>query len=217
MKRLAIAGAASIGPLALLLAVILPAEAGTCERFGSPEDPKAVGSKSCQKCHFKEYASWQKTAMAKAFTLLKPGEAAEAKKKANLDPAKDYTRDAKCLPCHTTAYGRPGGYPAVEEGKEWTAEEKERAPLREGVGCEDCHGPGGQTNDFKKENKEYKWADIAKLGAVHPDAKLCATCHRSESPTFKEFKFEEKIGKDTHEILKLKYDHACDHKHTEGK
>jgi hypothetical protein len=32
-----------------------------------------------------------------------------------------------------------------------------------------------------------------------------------------EFKFAEKIGRDTHEVLKLKVDHACDHKHAEGK
>ncbi len=189
-------------------------EAGACPR---PEDAAYQGSKSCQKCHFKEYTSWQKTAMAQALKTLKPGEKVEAKKKANLDPAKDYSRDGKCVACHSTGYGKPGGYPALVEGKEWTAEEKTRAPLLEGVGCESCHGPGEKTSPYKKDNKEYKWADLAKLGAVHPEEKSCATCHSKEGPTYKEFKFAEKIGKDTHEILKLKANHACDHAHAEGK
>jgi formate-dependent nitrite reductase cytochrome c552 subunit len=87
----------------------------------------------------------------------------------------------------------------------------------EGVGCETCHGPGEKTSLFKKDNKEYKWADLAKMGAFHPDEKSCATCHNPESPTFKEFDFKEKYGKDTHALSKLKKDHACDHKHAEGK
>ena len=181
------------------------------------DEIKYVGSKTCQKCHFQEHGSWAKTKMALAFKALKPKEAADAKKAAGLDPEKDYTKDAKCVACHVTGYGKAGGYPAIVEGKEWTAEEKERAPLMEGVGCENCHGPGEKYSPFKKDNKEYKWADIAKLGAVHVDDKTCASCHNKDSPTFKEFDFKEKIGKDTHALIKLKKDHACDHKHMEGK
>ena len=202
--------------LAILVAAgLLPGAAATCPRAG--EEAGYLGSKSCQKCHFKEFGSWQKTKMAQAFKTLRPNEAAEAKKKANLDLAKDYTKEAKCVACHVTGYGKPGGYPAIVEGKEWTAEEKARAPTMEGVGCESCHGPGEKASPYKKDNKEYKWADIAKLGAVHPDDKNCATCHNKESPSFTEFKFAEKVGKDTHEVLKMKADHACDHKHAEGK
>jgi len=181
------------------------------------DGPKFVGSKSCQKCHFQEHASWAKTKMALAFKALKPKEAVDAKKAAGLDPDKDYTKEAKCVACHVTGYGKPGGYPAIVEGKEWTAEEKERAPLMEGVGCENCHGPGEKYSPYKKDNKEYKWEDIAKLGAVHVDDKTCASCHNKDSPTFKEFDFKEKIGKDTHALIKMKKDHACDHKHMEGK
>lgn len=211
--------AAGVGSLLLLgwagtMSTGARLESGTCPRR---DEPKYEGSKSCQKCHFKEYASWQKTEMAQAFRSLKPGEKAEAKQKANLDPRKDYSRDPQCLPCHVTGYGKPGGYPAVVEGKEWTAEEKARAPLFEGVGCEACHGPGEKTSAYKKEHKDYKWADLVKLGAIHTDEKNCATCHNPKSPTFKEFRYDEKIGKDTHEILKLKFDHACDHPHRPGK
>ena len=191
--------------------------AAALEPCSRQEEIKYQGSKSCQKCHFQEYGAWQKTKMAQAFKALKPKEALEAKKKANLDPEKDYSKDAKCVACHVTGYGKPGGYPAIVEGKEWTDKEKERAPLMENVGCESCHGPGEKASAFKKDNKEYKWADIAKMGVVHPDEKTCASCHNKDSPTFKEFDFKEKIGTDTHTIFKLKKDHACDHPHREGK
>jgi hypothetical protein len=181
------------------------------------DEIKYEGSKSCQKCHFQEYASWQKTAMAQAFKTLKPKEAVEAKKKVALDPEKDYTKVAKCVGCHVTGYGKPGGYPAIVEGKAWTAEETERAALMEGVGCESCHGPGEKASAFKKEHKDYKWADIAKLGAVHSDLRTCVPCHNRESPTYKEFKFKDTLGRDTHAISKLKRDHECDHEHTEVK
>ena len=209
---------ATFGILAALLLTAPTApssEAAACGRFR--EDAGYVGSKSCQKCHFKEFGSWQKTKMALTFKSLKPGEAVESKKKANLDTANDYTKDAKSVACHVTGYGKPGGYPAIVDGKEWTAEEKARAPLMEGVGCEDCHGPGEKYSPYKKDNKEYKWADIVKLGAIHPSDQNCAHCHNKESPSYVEFKFSEKVGKDTHEVMKMKYDHACDHKHAEGK
>ena len=153
--------------------------AASCPR---PDDPRYEGSKSCQKCHFQEYSSWQKTKMAQAFKSLKPKEAADSKKKAGLDPEKDYSVEAKCVACHVTGYGKPGGYPEV--GKEWTAEEKARAPLMENVGCESCHGPGEKTSPLKKDNKDYKWADLAKLGAIHPDENSCRSCHNKDSPTY---------------------------------
>lgn len=182
-------------------------EAAVCVR----DDAKYVGSKSCQKCHFKEYGSWQKTKMAQSFNALKPNQAAEGRAKAKLDPAKDYTKEAGCVACHVTGYGKPGGYPEV--GKEWNDEEKARATLMEGVGCESCHGPGEKYSVYKKDNKEYKWAELVKLGASHTDEKNCASCHNDKSPTYVKFDFAEKIGKDTHEVPKLKFNHDCDHTH----
>lgn len=208
MKKILGLSAAAAAVLALSAAF------GTSTGEACPRESAAYeGSKSCQKCHFKEYASWQKTKMAKAFESLKPNQAVEAKAKAKLDPAKDYTKEPGCVACHVTGYGEPGGYPKVEAGKEFTAEEKARAALNEGVGCESCHGPGGKASAYKKDNKEYKWADVAKLGMFHPDEKNCASCHNPKSPTYAEFKFAEKIGKDTHDILKMKFDHGCDHAH----
>lgn len=159
-----------------------------------------VGAKKCRSCHLKEHTSWSATKMAKSFENLKPGVAAEAKTKAKLDPNKDYTTDAKCLACHTTGYGKPGGFVDLAT-----------TPDMVGVQCEMCHGAGGTY--LKKEhmsltNKEYKKADLVKVGLVDEiKAEQCATCHNSDSPFFKEFKFEERRAKGTHEKFPLKYTH----------
>jgi hypothetical protein len=199
-------------PLLFSLPRLERAADSTCSRL---DDARYLGSKSCQKCHYKEYASWQKTSMAKAFESLKPNTVLEAKKRASLDPTKDYTKESACVACHVTGYGKPGGYPEV--GKDWSAEEIARAASMEGVGCEACHGPGELYSPLKKENKDYKWSEIIPVGAVHPDAQTCTSCHNKQSPSFQEFKFEDKIGKDTHEVLKLKRNHECPHQHAEGK
>lgn len=174
----------------------------SCERSA---DAAYVGSKSCFKCHFKEHGSWMKKGHAKAFEALKPGQAAEVKTKAKLDPAKDYTKDATCVACHVTGYGKPGGYPEV--AKDWSAEEKARALLLEGVGCESCHGPGEKSNAFKVANKEYKWAEVEKLGMVKPSEVLCKGCHNEKSPTYKPFDYEQRKKDGIHELFPLKFKH----------
>ena len=180
----------------------------SCLRDG----PEYIGADGCKKCHFTQWMSWKKTEMAKAFDSLKPGEAAEAKAKHGLEATKDYTKDATCVACHVTGYGKPGGYPAIEEGKTWSAEEAERAKSMEGVQCESCHGPGSQTAPFKKDNEQYKKADVLKLGMVEPNAENCAQCHNSKNPTAgDDYKLDyEALTKDDkkiHKHKKLKYEH----------
>ena len=145
--------------------------------------PEFIGADGCKKCHFKQWMSWKKTSMAKSFETLKPGVVADAKTKHGLDPAKDYTKDASCLPCHTTGYGKPGGYPALADGKGWTEEETKRAESRQGVQCESCHGPGSLSAEHKKDHPEYKREDLMKMGLILADKDACAQCHRPESPT----------------------------------
>lgn len=159
-----------------------------------------VGTKKCRMCHIKEWTSWSGTKMANAFELLKPGVAAEAKTKAKLDPMKDYTSDATCLPCHTTGYGKPGGFRDLAT-----------TPDLVGVGCEMCHGAGA---DFAKPDqmslthKDYKRADLVKVGLVGEITQdQCAVCHNHTNPFFKEFNFEERKAKGTHEKTPLKFQH----------
>jgi len=161
-----------------------------------------VGSQKCKACHIQQHKSWDATHMAKAFDLLKPGERADAKKKAKLDPAADYTKDAKCLACHTTGYGK-GGFKSVEE-----------TPTLAGVGCEACHGPGGGylgDDKMSLKNKEYKRPALLAAGLVSPPtAETCAACHNDKSPFVGpgyKFDFKERKDKGTHEHAKLKYSH----------
>ena len=162
---------------------------------------KYVGTKNCKKCHIKQYKSWVETKMSKAYDLLKPGERSEAKKKVGLNPEKDYTKDAECLPCHTTGYGKPGGFVSIEE-----------TPQLVGVSCEMCHGAGSEYT--KKEhmslkNKEYKLAELLKVGLISPPtAETCTSlCHNDKSPFFKQFDFATRKDEGTHEHLPLKYKH----------
>ena len=120
------------------------------------EDLKYVLAKKCKKCHIKQFKSWEKTTMAKSFENLKPGVNAEAKKKAGIDPDKDYTADADCLRCHTTGYGKPGGFVSLAT-----------TPDLINVQCEACHGPGSEyIKIMKKHRKTFKKADIAAVGHV---------------------------------------------------
>lgn len=176
------------------------------------DEPGYIGPKGCKKCHFKQHKDWKKSELAKAFDRLKPGQCEEAKKAAGLDPAKDYTKDPKCLKCHTTGYGTATGYPAVVEGKAWTEEETARAETFAGVTCEACHGPGSKYSVFKKENKEFKRAQIAELGAYSPvTAENCTPCHNEENPTAKKgevWDFEKHKASDAmHKHQELKYEH----------
>jgi hypothetical protein len=178
-----------------------------------PAKPAFLGPDECKKCHLKHFKTWRETAMAKSFEALKPG-AAEAKKKAaGMDVAKDSTKDPACLKCHTTGYGRESGFPAVVEGKEWTAEEQARATKLAGVTCEACHGPGSLYVPVKKANEKFKLEEIRKLGATTPPtAEQCMACHVKECPAMPQdyaFDFEKarKSTKDFHEHIPLKFPH----------
>ena len=148
--------------------------------FGMPvgaQTPEYTGHRVCTKCHFAQGDAWRKTAHAKAFDSLKPNAKAAAKSKGGLDPAKDYTADPNCVPCHVTGYGESGGYKADMNPDD--------AKLVVGVTCEACHGAGsiyrqkhadavdklkssGETTDRKalldaRQNFDYESA--------------CARCH----------------------------------------
>jgi hypothetical protein len=204
MKSVALVVAASFAAAA---AFALTLSAVRAEDAPASEKPTYVGSDACKKCHFKEYTAWKKGAMAKAMNTLKPTTEADNKdlfkKKtdAKLDPAKDYTTDAKCLKCHTTGYGEPGGYPA-------DASKDEKAAAAMGnVSCESCHGPGSNYVKYKepivqkdaeeKKETKFKWEDLAKYGLTKPDETVCAKCHNKDAPTqpAEPFKFDDAKAK----------------------
>ena len=181
----------------LLSLMFIAAAAGT--GYGA----EYLSAKKCKACHMKQYKAWSKTTMATSFENLKPGVKADEKTKAGLDPNKDYTADADCLKCHTTGYGKPGGFVSLE-----------KTPKLINVQCEGCHGPGGDFKAIMKKDKKFKLADAKAAGLMVPTeaANNCMDCHGSDSP-FNEsvdpkYKFEIKQRlKDTHEHFPLKYEH----------
>jgi hypothetical protein len=192
--------------LFLVVLVLIIASSGTVQAQEKEESPaySYVGTKGCKKCHIKQFKSWNATKMAKAYDILKPGERAEAKAKAGLDPQKDYTKDPECLPCHTTGYGEPGGFVSLEE-----------SPQLVGVSCEMCHGAG---SEYVKEqymhlkNKNYKLAEVVKVGLIAPVTgdRCTEVCHNEKSPFFNKdepFDFAKRRVEGNHELFPLKYKH----------
>jgi hypothetical protein len=129
----------------------------------------------CKKCHKKQYESWIETPMANAYYSLEPGEKVEEKKKAGLDPNKDYTEDPECLKCHTTGYGKPSGFMNMEETEEL-----------HGITCEECHGPGSgyQAEKIKgtdESAEKHKLADAVAAGLLYPvKEEHCTNCHNDD-------------------------------------
>jgi hypothetical protein len=162
-----------------------------------------LGANQCKGCHMDQFKSWQQTEMANSFESLKPGIKADAKKKAGLDPDKDYTADKNCLKCHTTGYGKPGGFKSLAE-----------TPDLINVQCEGCHGPGVDFRKVMMKSRDFKLSEAVSAGLFVPSEKVnnCTECHNAESP-FNEkvdakYKFDIKEAlKKTHEHLPLKYQH----------
>jgi hypothetical protein len=169
--------------------------------FVRGDAPAYVGAKKCRACHMRQYTTWAATKMAAAFDVLKPGAAAAAKTKMKVDPRKDYTHDANCLGCHTTGFGKPGGFRSIEE-----------TPDLAGVQCESCHGPHANVLKVMTiQNKSFKLAEARAAGLRMPDEGTCrAECHNAKSPMIGAdyvFDYNTRKSQGTHEHLPLKYPH----------
>lgn len=141
-------------------------------------DPQYVGSGKCKVCHNAEkkgaqYAKWEAGPHSKSYGDLASEEAIAAGKALGIDNPQ--TSD-KCLKCHVTAFG---------VAAELKAESFDQT---EGVGCEACHGPGSEYKSLKvMKDREMALA----AGLIIPTEENCVKCHNEESPTYKEFKFDE--------------------------
>lgn len=145
-------------PLLLVLGGAF-ALAGGAERKNALEEGTYAGLKTCKKCHFKHYKTWKQAKHKDAFKAL---------------PDK-YKTEAKCLECHTTGYGQPGGFVSIEKTKGLA-----------GVQCEMCHGPGAKHAGYMKEhskerdNKEVMAAGKKLIGGERGKTS-CWLCHRNQS------------------------------------
>jgi hypothetical protein len=110
------------------------------------ESKSYVGAEMCKGCHEKEHKSFtghsKMSASFKALEIRKKGLTGEEIK--------------KCYECHTTGYGKPGGFKSEAE-----------TPDLKNLGCESCHGPGS-SHVSSGNSKEIK---------RHLDTKDCDACH----------------------------------------
>ncbi len=116
-----------------------------------------VGSDVCAECHEKEYENFS-TFSKKAHSFdsllrLKKG-LTEAEFKS-------------CFECHTTGYGKPGGFRSIEE-----------TPELSNLGCESCHGPGSLHQESEDPEEIIK-----KVSIEH-----CVDCHNQERVAAFDFK-----------------------------
>lgn len=155
-----------------------------------------VGITKCRACHMSaakgaQYKIWQEGPHARAIETLGTDAAKETAKKAGVEG--DPQQAGECLICHQTAYGVSEDF--IDKGFK----------MGNGVECESCHGPGSLYRVASVMNAKKYAADPEgilaqwiELGLVVPTEKNCVTCHNENSPTYKEFNFEEFFAKIQH-------------------
>jgi len=140
-----------------------------------------VGVDNCGMCHKgeakgKQLEIWKNSPHAKAYFALKSAVADSLAQKAGFTTPAAETE--ACLKCHVAGYNTDKALLGP------------KFKMEDGVQCETCHGPG---SDYKAisvmKNRETA---IAKGLIIYDNPKdLCVKCHNPESPTYKEFNFEE--------------------------
>jgi hypothetical protein len=133
----------------LILFLCLLVHAPSSAEQMTKDVPRYVGSDACKSCHENEYKNF--TAYAKKATSFRSIE--RVRKGLTEEEIKG------CYTCHTTGYGKPGGFISPE-----------KTPNLKNAGCEVCHGPG-----------EFH---VSTGGPQHIKRKMkiedCQVCHTSE-------------------------------------
>lgn len=147
---------------------------------------KYIGSKACSMCHKTEkqgqqLKKWQDSKHSQAYKTLLTAKADEISAKKG---GKKAAENPECLKCHV------GDATLVAS-----------AFKEDGVQCETCHGAG---SEYKAMSVMKNKAEAIKKGMTDfkDVEKFCTTCHNSESPTFKEFKYSEMWKKIAHSTPK---------------
>ncbi len=139
-----------------------------------PSQADYVGSAACQSCHAAEYETWSSHEHGRALeTLVAKGEAG----------------NADCLACHTTAFGKEGGFAAGGTAADH--------PGFDAVGCETCHGPG---SDHVADGAK-RLGTIVSLGDKCDSCvilKICGSCHDDANDPGFEYEVLDKIEHQRH-------------------
>ncbi|MCK4548760.1 MAG: hypothetical protein KAU49_01275 [Candidatus Krumholzibacteria bacterium] len=119
---------------------------------------KYIGMETCARCHDRTASDFMVSPHFRTFARM---------------TRSGNEKNAKCIPCHTTGYGRFSGHDPESD-------EKGGINLR-GVQCEACHGPG------TKHTRDGKYKERAR--------KSCRECHDArQSPHFDFQTFWAKAG-----------------------
>ncbi len=129
-----------------------------------------IGSQRCEVCHEPAYRQWRRTPHARAYQSL-----------VEADPPRQF--DPECISCHvvgwhpTEYFPYEGGYTSIDE-----------TPHLTGVGCESCHGPGGNHLQAEMHGTAEEQERHRKLMVITRQESRdgqCATCHDLDnSPDF---------------------------------
>lgn len=129
-----------------LVSAFLFVQEGQCNAAG---EAAYVGSKACSQCHEKQYENYSKySKKAHAWDSI-----------AIMKPKLKEQELRQCYECHTTGYGQKGGFVS-----------KEATPHLADVGCESCHGPGGE-HAASGDPKQIK---------RRPAIETCTACHNPQ-------------------------------------
>lgn len=123
-----------------------------------------AGSAACGPCHEVAYRRWQASAHASAFGALRTETAYSMDLMMMVATVGGPARNGLCLSCHATGHDAPAAF--RESGFR----------LREGVGCEKCHGPGA---DHIRAMHEH--AQVPDRGLTQsPTDAGCLVCHKPQ-------------------------------------
>ena len=155
------------------------------------EDPQFMGVKKCKMCHKKveegeQFRLWEESKHSQAWNTLATDEAKAIAAEKGIENPQEAD---ECLKCHVTAHGVAAELLATGHAVE------------DGVGCESCHGAGG--NYYKKKTMQAisdGEIEAESVGLITPSEEVCVGCHNEESPTFEGFDFEEASAKIAHPI-----------------
>ncbi|MBI5729914.1 MAG: cytochrome c family protein [Ignavibacteriales bacterium] len=162
--------------------LVLPISSSQAQPYGYE------GAQVCGMCHKTEKQGqqlkiWAESKHAQAYKTLLTAKADDIAKKKG---GKKAAETPECLKCHVSGYNVDKALVGA------------KFKVEDGVQCETCHGPG---SGYKAMNVMKNKEEAIKKGLiVHKEdkEKFCKTCHNPESPSYKDFKFDEMWKKIVH-------------------
>jgi hypothetical protein len=108
------------------------------------EEAVYVGMEKCKDCHPEHVETYSKWKYSKNFRILE---------------MRGKEHDPQCVACHTTGYGKPGGFVSVE-----------KTPHMKNIQCEACHGAASLHVKAPTLEEHQRTLSIPK--------NICTDCHR---------------------------------------